>query len=245
MRANVGIDYHAKAQANIARAGYRDIDAGPLAHFERCAPFTMTTTERMNALYEACLNVWRNKIPGAIVETGVWRGGSMMVAALALQHAGDEAREIWGYDTFEGLPEPAAFEADIWGGNQLDAWRAHHRDGIYQGYRTTWGEVVINVAGTGFPQERIRCVMGKVEDTIPAKAPAEIAVLRIDTDWHASIAHTLEHLYPRLSSGGVLIVDDYGHLSGARLAVDEYLARLERAPLLVRVDYSCRLAVKP
>ncbi len=76
-------------------------------------------------------------------------------------------------------------------------------------------------------------------------APAEISVLRVDTDWHRSVAHALKHLYPRLSSGGVLILDDYGHLQGARQAVDEFLVTLDRPPLLHRVDYSCRVAVKP
>jgi hypothetical protein len=66
----------------------------------------------------------------------------------------------------------------------------------------------------------------------------------LDTDWYASTGAGLEHLYPRLVSGGVLIIDDYGHYKGQRLAVDEYLAARKEPILLNRIDYSCRLGVK-
>jgi hypothetical protein len=83
-----------------------------------------------------------------------------------------------------------------------------------------------------------------VEETLPARAPGKIALLRLDTDWYESTRCEMEHLYPRLSPGGVLIVDDYGHWQGARDAVDEYLAAHEEALLLARVDYTARIAVK-
>ena len=82
-----------------------------------------------------------------------------------------------------------------------------------------------------------------MEDTLPAAAPDTIALLRLDTDWYESTAHELRHLYPRLSRGGILLVDDYGHWSGARKAVDEYFGA--DRPFLHRVDYTARLAVKP
>lgn len=238
------VDFHAKAQANRERAGYADIPDDLLAVFARCAPFTMTTVERMFALHEACVYAVRAGIHGAVVETGVWRGGSLMVAALALQAAGS-LREIWAYDTFSGLPKPAADERDIWGASQLEGWLGYVADGRYEGYRASEAEVRANIASTEFPMAQLRCIEGLVEETIPEQAPEQIAVLRLDTDWHASTAHALEHLYPRLVSGGALILDDYGHLSGARKAVDEYFAAIKRPPLLVRVDYSCRVAVKP
>ena len=84
-----------------------------------------------------------------------------------------------------------------------------------------------------------------VEDTIPAEAPAEIALLRLDTDWYRSTIHELRHLYPRIASGGILIVDDYGEFAGARQAVDEHLAEDGRPVLLNRVDFSCRLVQVP
>ena len=90
--------------------------------------------------------------------------------------------------------------------------------------------------------ERVRLVAGLIEETVPSEAPDEIALLRLDTDWHSSIAHALEHLWPRLVPGGVLIVDDYGHFEGARQVVDDYFA--DRPVLLARLDYSGRMALK-
>jgi hypothetical protein len=87
-------------------------------------------------------------------------------------------------------------------------------------------------------------VKGKVEDTIPASTPDRIAILRLDTDWYASTRHELEHLYPLLAPGGVLIIDDYGHWEGCRQAVDEYFASRNLQVLLNRVDYTGRIAVK-
>ncbi len=101
-----------------------------------------------------------------------------------------------------------------------------------------------NLAATGYDAQRLHYVKGKVEDTIPSAAPEQIAILRLDTDWYASTRHELEHLYPRLARGGVLIIDDYGHWEGARRAVDEYFATQQVAILLNRLDQTGRIAIK-
>ena len=108
----------------------------------------------------------------------------------------------------------------------------------------TLDDVRRNVEGTRFPADRLVFIEGKVEDTIPARIPGPIACLRLDTDWYESTRHELEHLYDRVPSGGVLIFDDYGYWQGARAAIDEFLAR-ERAPLLLLLMASGRIAVKP
>ena len=76
------------------------------------------------------------------------------------------------------------------------------------------------------------------------KAPAQISLLRLDTDWYESTYHELQHLYPRLSVGGVLIIDDYGHWQGARRAVDQYIEENRLKVLLNRIDYTGRICVK-
>jgi hypothetical protein len=91
----------------------------------------------------------------------------------------------------------------------------------------------------------VNLVKGPVESTIPATIPDQLAILRLDTDWYESTKHELDHLYPRLVSGGILIIDDYGHWQGARQAVDEYFARQNLKPLLSRIDYTCRIMIKP
>jgi len=83
-----------------------------------------------------------------------------------------------------------------------------------------------------------------VEDTVPKEAPDQISILRLDTDWYESTRHELDHLYPRLSSGGVLLIDDYGYWQGSRQAVDEFIERTGARLLLQRMS-SGRVAVKP
>jgi hypothetical protein len=84
-----------------------------------------------------------------------------------------------------------------------------------------------------------------VEETLAHELPDRLALLRLDTDWYESTRVALARLYPRLSPGGVLIIDDYGHYRGQRQAVDEYFDATAERPLLHRIDYSCRVAVKP
>ena len=105
-------------------------------------------------------------------------------------------------------------------------------------------EARANLLCTGYPAGKMQFVKGKVEDTIPASAPEHIALLRLDTDWFESTYHELIHLYPRLSPGGILIIDDYGYWQGARKAVDRYIEEHQLKLLLTRVDDSARMSVK-
>jgi len=91
----------------------------------------------------------------------------------------------------------------------------------------------------------VHLVKGKVEETLPHAAPSRISILRLDTDWYESTLHELVTLYPRLSPGGVLIVDDYGFWAGARKAVDEFFAANNIAAFLHRIDESGIILVKP
>jgi O-methyltransferase len=207
---------------------------------------TMTTSPRIAALVDSLEYVARNDVEGDIVECGVWRGGSMMAAAITLLRLGIRDRDIWLFDTFGGMPKPGKEDVSSWydGYDLHRRWRRKSRGG-----RSSWNlvspeAVRDRVESTGYPPERIHLVKGMVEDTIPAQAPESIALLRLDTDWYESTQHELEHLYPRLSEGGVLIIDDYGHYEGARRAVDEYLERTGERLLLSRIDYTGRLAVK-
>ncbi len=205
---------------------------------------TLTTAPRIAALCESVEYIVGAGIEGALVECGVWRGGSMMAAALTLQRLGHSERELYLFDTYSGMPEPGAEDvaSPYDGYSPQKRWRRQARLG------KEWAGVPVEevrkrLEGTGYPPERLHLVPGMVEDTIPEQAPAEIALLRLDTDWYASTKHELEQLYPRLAEGGVLIVDDYGHYEGARRAVDEYFATQEPV-LLNRIDFSGRLVIK-
>lgn len=96
----------------------------------------------------------------------------------------------------------------------------------------------------GYEQQKIHIIKGRVEDTLPDKAPQNISLLRLDTDWYESTRHELIHLFPRLSVGGVIIIDDYGYWKGARLATDEYIYQNNVRILLNRIDETGRIGVK-
>lgn len=100
------------------------------------------------------------------------------------------------------------------------------------------------VLGTGYDEQNVVFVKGKIEETVPAQVPERIALLRLDTDWYESTRHELVHLFPRLVRGGVLIIDDYGHWQGARKATDEYFRENGISLLLNRIDFSARIGIK-
>ncbi len=227
-------------------AGLKDADPSFSELYEHCKPHTMTSAERLYALYKSVEYLVKASIPGDIVETGVWLGGSCMLAAETLLRLGDRSRRILLFDTFEGHPRPdREKDVDIWGNRASEEWErqtAQHGAGKW-GYASL-EQVKANLAQTGYPSDKLVFVKGKVEETILANIPPQVALLRLDTDWYESTKASLDYLYPKLAPGGVLIIDDYGHYKGQKQAVDEYFAALGEHPLLHRIDYSCRVMLK-
>jgi O-methyltransferase len=214
------------------------------AIFQRCQPFTMTGKERMYALFKAVEYLAKNRVEGAYAECGVWRGGSSMLVALTLMHFGDHDRQLYLYDTYEGMSEPTENDLDFQGNTakillngveksaEANVWCFADLDDVSQ-----------NMASTGYPLGNIHLIKGMVENTIPSQAPKDgIALLRLDTDWYESTKHELEYLYPALVSNGVLVIDDYGHWAGCRKAVDDYFQ--DRKILLNRIDYTGVIGIK-
>jgi O-methyltransferase len=202
--------------------------------------WTMTTPERLYALIQAVRYIVANRVPGAIVECGVWKGGSMAAIANTLMSIGEMQRDLYLFDTFEGMPAPTSEDIEYSGKRAADLI-ASDPALLCVG---TLDVVQTAMRDTRYPSDRLHFIRGKVEETIPASAPEVISLLRLDTDWYESTKHELVHLYPRLSRNGVVIIDDYGHWQGARRACDEYF-RKESAPVLLnRIDYTGRIAVK-
>jgi len=208
-------------------------------------PYTMTSPERLYALLEAVRYVHNNNIPGDFLEAGVWKGGSSLLVAKELINLGNTVRNLYLFDTFSGMPEPG--ETDI-------SFRGENAKSVFTNKKisqdsSNWcfaskAEVQSIIEQSNYPLNKIHLIQGKVENTIPKHAPEKISILRLDTDWYESTAHELKHLYPRLSSGGVLIIDDYGHWLGARKAVDEFIKLNNINAFLHRVDSTCRLLIK-
>lgn len=224
---------------------HSDLEPEFLEIYADCAAYTMTSIERMHGLWASVRHIVRHAIPGDLVECGVWRGGSSMLIARTLLSLGEPQRRLWLYDTFAGMTEPSERDVEYTGRRIVQGWDRIRGD-RESPYFALSGlpEVRANMSSTGYPDSLIAYAVGPVEETIPTTAPEQIALLRLDTDWYESTRHELEHLWPRVHIGGVMIVDDYGHWVGAREAVDEYFTGRGDAPLLVRLDYSGRIAVK-
>ena len=221
----------------------QDITDAEWATWQSVEPYTMTSLERVLAAIRATIYVSENAVPGDIVECGVWRGGSSMAMAQTLQQRGDTSRQFYLFDTFQGMTEPTDADIDPNGRDAAGLMAtADDRDASWMWARATLEDVQANLAKTGYPENKVKYIKGPVEETIPASAPGAISILRLDTDWYESTKHELEHLYHRLSPGGVLIIDDYGHWQGARQAVDEFF---RGKAFLGRIDYSGRFLVKP
>jgi O-methyltransferase len=222
-----------------------DFSATNIEICEAVKPYTMTSPERINALIDAVRYVVANRIDGAMVECGVWKGGSSMAMMLTLNELMDANRDLYLYDTFSGMSAPS--DADV----SIGGRRAHEK--FYSTKisvdASAWclsplDEVRENVFSTGYPKDKIHVITGKVEDTIPRNVPEKVALLRLDTDWYESTKHELTHLFPLLQPNGVLIIDDYGHWEGARRAVDEYISEQNICILLSRIDYTGRIAIR-
>jgi hypothetical protein len=194
-------------------------------------PYTMVDTPRLEAVLRALDKT--AEIPGAFVECGVWRGGVCMLAALRMLETGN-LRDIYLFDTFSGMPLPTPED----GSHAVATWAPDWCKGELDDVRA-------NMASTGYPQEKIHYVVGKVEETLPFQSIHKIAILRLDTDWYSSTKAELTHLYPRLQSGGSILIDDYWHWEGCRNAVNEYFLDDPLAPEFTKDDYTGVSGTKP
>ena len=169
----------------------------------------------------------------------------MMAVARTLLECGCTDRDLYLFDTYEGMTAPGAHDTDFLGRDGARQFESKRTGADSSEFCFASVEDVRQAMfSTGYPHDRIHFIKGKVEETIPMQAPEHIALLRLDTDWYESTKHELLHLFPRLSRNGILIIDDYGDWVGARKAVDEYFAAHGLKPFLARIDTTGRVYVK-
>jgi len=224
-----------------------DIPKESIDDFKDVEQYTATSIERASALLNSVEYIVNNEIIGDFVECGVWKGGSCMLMANKLNKLGDVDREIWMYDTFDGMTEPTEDDVEVETGikgKDLLTGIQKNTDKYNMWAYAPIDEVKKNIASTGYPIDKVKFIIGKVEETLLEYKPQRIALLRLDTDWYESTKIELDMLYPLISQGGVLIIDDYGHFEGARKAVNDYFKKTKQAPLLNRIDYTGRLIIK-
>lgn len=195
--------------------------------YKQVKPYTICSKARVYATINAVKHVISCNIEGDIVECGVYMGGQIMAILLTLNSLGEE-RNVYLYDTFEGMPSPEKWEQknkSSDGAKAIDRFNKLKLDNNTSNWcRSSMDEVMFNVSKVPYGVNKLHFVKGMVEDTLPISAHGSISLLRLDTDWYSSTKTELELLYPKLEKNGVLILDDYGHWSGAKKATDEYFA---------------------
>lgn len=212
--------------------------------YEKCKDYTQTSIDDMYSLHKAVEYVVKNNIDGDFVECGVAQGGSSMMIAYSLLSLEETDRNIYLYDTYAGMTEPGEFDVRLFDGKPThDRWARRVKGDINLWCYSPLEDVQKNMLSTGYPENKLLFIKGDVKDTIPKIVPDKISILRLDTDWYESSRHELEHLFPRLSKNGVLIIDDYGYWQGNRKAVDDYFKNKNIHLMLNRVGDKARIGI--
>jgi O-methyltransferase len=185
--------------------------------------YTMISSRRARALQRVARQVVRDGIPGALVDCGVWNGGSTILLSEAAPD-----REVWAFDSFEGLPEAGPLD-----GPESAGWKGEclgGEDKLREGFRHY-----------ASPQ-RLHVVKGWFDETFPVNADdiGPVAVLHADGDWYESVMLTLRTFYPRVAPGGYVVIDDYGAWPGAMRAVDEVRREVGDSAPMVAADFTGR-----
>ena len=203
----------------------------------------MTGKKRMFLLTQAILHVKNKNLDGDFVECGVWKGGNILLFNL-LKDFYKLKKTIFAYDTFTGMPSPHDIDVTYKGTSaQLLMKKIIKKEGESNIHCFSSLDLVKKNIFKHSNLSNIRFIEGEVEKTLLFKKnlPKKISILRLDTDFYTSTKIELEILYPRLVSGGILIIDDYGYWRGCRQAVDEYF---HNQKWLHIVDQTCRYLIK-
>lgn len=190
---------------------------------------TMIGLKRLDNLHFCIEQVLGDEISGDFIETGVWRGGACIFMRAALDAYADKTRHVWVVDSFEGLPKPD-------GRYRQDDGDPHWTKGAT--LAISLDEVQTNFSRYGLLDNRVHFLKGWFKDTLPTAPFEKLAILRLDGDMYSSTMDSLLNLYPKLSTGGYVIVDDYGGLESCRKAVDDFRASKQIETPLIPIDWT-------
>jgi hypothetical protein len=203
---------------------------------EYVKPYTMTSNERIECLFNSLEYINHNNINGDYVECGVWKGGNIIGILKYLESKSDFKSDVYLYDTFTGMTEPESVDNDL---NQINAKDILHQPNIL--CYSSLEEVKSNILNiTNYPskKKKIKYIVGDVSETLldENNIPQQISLLRLDTDWYKSTKIELEILWDKLVDGGILIIDDYGHWDGCKKAVDKFF--MNKNYEFEKIDYT-------
>jgi O-methyltransferase len=189
---------------------------------------TMIGLKRLDNLHACIEAVIRDQVPGDFIETGVWRGGACIFMRAALSVYGDQTRKIWVADSFEGLPKPD-------GRYQQDEGQVFW---TFRALAIPHDQVKANFSRYSLLDDRVRFLKGWFKDTLPTAPIERLAILRLDGDMYSSTMDALTSLYPKLSSGGFAIIDDYGAVEVCRKAITDFRERNKINDPILPIDWS-------
>ena len=191
---------------------------------------TMIGLQRLDHLQHCIVDILEHKVPGDFIETGVWRGGAVIMMRAVLRAYQEKNRVVWAADSFSGLPKPDA-----------KAYPADSKDKLWTqtALAVPLTEVKENFQRYDLLDEQVRFLEGVFKDTLPHFSAPRLSLLRLDGDLYESTMEALTYLYPKLSVGGYVIIDDYGALNSCRKAVEDYRTQFQIREAIIPVDSSC------
>lgn len=201
-----------QVQLEVVRIEPDSTDARREGHDWPLEAETMVGLKRLDNLQHCVTSVIRNGVPGDLIETGVWRGGSSIFMRAILKAYGDTSRKVWLADSFRGLPPPDPIRYPVDAGDTL--WK-------YSELAIPLEQVKANFTRYGLLDNQVAFLPGWFRDTLPAAPIERLSVLRLDGDLYESTMEALVTLYPKVSAGGFVIVDDYG-LPTCRAAIEDF-----------------------
>ena len=206
--------------------------------FNTVSSFTLLSKERIYNNINSVQEILDKDIPGDIIEIGVYKGGSIMSMIMTLNN-NHKLRHVRLYDTFQGMTNATEHDVITHTGIHYDTEVKYNS---WYACISHLPDVQNNVKTIPFPEEYIHYHVGDIMKT--TEFPESIALLRLDTDFYDSTKFELEHFYPLVSKGGIIIIDDYGHWSGSKKATDEFL--MDKPEIkLINIDYTGVYFYKP
>ncbi len=190
---------------------------------------TMIGLKRLDNLHQCVRDVLERKVPGDLIETGVWRGGATIFMRAALEAYGDRTRTVWVADSFQGLPKP---RPEIYPADKGSAFWT------FKELSVGVNQVKANFARYGLLDDRVRFLPGWFKDTLPAAPISQLALLRVDADMYEGTLQSLDYLYPKVSPGGYVIIDDYYGIQECGKAVDDYRRRAGISAEIKKIDWT-------
>jgi len=190
---------------------------------------TMVGMKRLNNIQFCVEDVLKNKVPGDMIETGVWRGGSVIFIKAILDLYNEKDRKVWVADSFEGLPAP-----------DEDLYPEDAGDDLYtvEQLRVTKEQVEHNFRKYGVLDDNVKFLKGWFKDTLPTAPIERLSVIRLDGDMYESTMDGLVNLYHKLSPGGYIIIDDYGFIPACAKAVQDFREAHGITEEIIEIDKS-------